>query len=303
MTTALTLGTLLLGLYGGYVCWALQQIAAGATPWPFALGLVALPFVLPVIGAALWFTLAFCFGTPVPADCRLGRRERIALFWNEVQAIRRSGPRMVLHRWLLRDPAPAPAAVPVLLLHGVLCNAGVWFGPRRHLLQRGVGPVYALSYGPPFASIDAFAQQVAAKIDEILRATGARQVALVGHSMGGLVARAYLRDHGAAKVRLLLTVGTPHHGSMHACLFPGACLAQLRPGNPWLTALNAAPLPDCRVVSLWSRHDSMVAPQENARLDGAVEVVIHGVGHNALLADPAVLAAVACELAAASAAS
>jgi hypothetical protein len=46
----------------------------------------------------------------------------------------------------------------------------------------------------------------------------------------------------------------------------------------------------------------MVAPQENARLDGAVEVVIHGVGHNALLADPAVLAAVACELGAACAA-
>lgn len=120
--------------------------------------------------------------------------------------------------------------------------------------------------------------------------------------MGGLVARAYLRDCGAAKVALLLTVGTPHYGSMHAYLFPGACVAQLRPGNPWLAALNAAPLPDCRVVSLWSRHDSMVAPRESARLHGAVDVVIRGVGHNALLADPAVLAAVARELAAAGAA-
>ena len=45
-----------------------------------------------------------------------------------------------------------------------------------------------------------FADQVAAKIDAILAATGAARVAIVGHSMGGLVARAYLRRHGARKV-------------------------------------------------------------------------------------------------------
>jgi len=295
--TALTLAVVLLAIGGGYAWWALQAIAAGASWWPYVAGAAALPFALPFAFTVAWFSLARMFGTPLPPEARLGLGRRIALFWNEWQAIRRSGPRMIFYRWLTPDPPPAPAPLPVLLLHGVLCNAGVWLGLSRHLAAQGLGPVYTLSYGPPLASIEVFADQLAAKVDAILRATDAAGVAIVGHSMGGLVARAYLRRHGASKVRLLVTLGTPHHGSVHAWLFPGACLAQLRPGNPWLAALNAAALPGCRVVSLWSRHDSMVAPQASSQLPGAEEVVITGVGHNALLADPAVFAAVARELA------
>ncbi len=296
MITALTLAVVLLAIGGGYAWWALQAIAAGASWWPYVAGAAALPFALPFAFTVAWFSLARMFGTPLPPEARLGLGRRIALFWNEWQAIRRSGPRMIFYRWLTPDPPPAPAPLPVLLLHGVLCNAGVWLGLSRHLAAQGLGPVYTLSYGPPLASIEVFADQLAAKVDAILRATDAAGVAIVGHSMGGLVARAYLRRYGASKVRLLVTLGTPHHGSVHAWLFPGACLAQLRPGNPWLAALNAAALPGCRVVSLWSRHDSMVAPQASSQLPGAEEVVITGVGHNALLADPAVFAAVAREL-------
>ncbi len=254
--------------------------------WPYLAGAVALPFAISLVFTIAWFALAWAFGTPLPPGAKLGLGRRVALFWNEWQTIRRSGPRMIFYRWLTPDPPPAPALFPVLLLHGVLCNAGVWLGLSRHLAAQ-----------PPLASIELFADQLAAKIDAILRATGAARVAIVGHSMGGLVARAYLRRYGASRVRLLVTVGTPHHGSVHAWLFPGACLAQLRPGNPWLAALNAAALPGCRIVSLWSRHDSMVAPQASSALPGAEEIVITGVGHNALLADPGVFAAVARELA------
>src|SRR4029450_1741660 len=135
-----------------------------------------------------------------------------------------------------------------------------------------------LSYGPPFASIDWFVEQAAAKIDAILAATGARKVALVGHSMGGLVARAYLRRHGVAKVHCLVTIGTPHHGSMHAWIFPGTCLAQMRPGSTWLAELNRdeSTPPPVPVVSLWSWHDSMVAPQTSSRPAGAAQDRSHG---------------------------
>ena len=87
--------------------------------------------------------------------------------------------------------------------------------------------------------------------------------------MGGLVARAYLRKHGGAKVRRVITIGTPHQGSVHAYLVAGTSLSQLRPGNAWLGALPP-PAPGMPpIVSLWSWHDSMVAPQTSARLDGA----------------------------------
>ena len=205
---------------------------------------------------------------------------------------------MGFYRWLMRDPEPAPAAAPVLLVHGVLCNAGAMYGLRRHLVARRIGPVYSVSYGPPLASIEGFADQVAAKIDAILGVTGARRVAVVGHSMGGLVARAYLRRYGAGKIASVMTLGTPHHGSAHAWAFPGICLGQIRPGSIWLAELNRTeglPLP-VRFVSLWSWHDSMVTPQTSSRLEGAENIELTGIGHNALLGDPLVFALVAAEL-------
>ena len=103
--------------------------------------------------------------------------------------------------------------------------------------------------------------------------------------MGGLVARAYLRRYGGRKVSPVITLGTPHHGSVHAWIFPGTSLAQLRPGNAWLAELNRGAVAPAgvRVVSLWSWHDSMVAPQTSARLDGAENIALAGVGHNALV--------------------
>ena len=154
-----------------------------------------------------------------------------------------------------------------------------------------------LREAPPLASIERFAGQLAAKIDAILARTGARDVALVTHSMGGLVFRAYLRRYGPAKVRQAIMIGAPHRGSVHARLFPGVSLSQLRPGNAWLAALNAEPLPPgLPIVSIWSWHDSMVAPQLSSRLEGARDVELCGIGHNALLTDPEVARLVALEL-------
>lgn len=298
MTTAIVLWLLAVGGVALYVGWAISAIAQGANPWWLAAaGAIAYAGILLAFTAA-WFVIAWIFRAPRPPCARIGIAGAVRLFWNEFRAIARSGPRMALYRWLVPDPEPALASVPVLLLHGVLCNAGVWRAFRNDLVARGLGPVYTLSYGPPLASIELFADQVAGKIDAILRATGASRVAIVGHSMGGIVARAYVRRHGGARVATLMTLGAPHHGSVHAWLFPGTCLGQLRPGNAWLAELNAkegtaAPF---RQVSLWSWHDSMVAPQTSSRLAGAENIELTGIGHNALLGDPRVYAFVAAEL-------
>ena len=61
----------------------------------------------------------------------------------------------------------------------------------------------------------------------------------------------------------------------------------MRPGSAYLAALarphdNEAGVP---IVSLWSWHDSMVTPQTSSRLEGAENIVIAGVAHNAMLGD------------------
>lgn len=297
MWTAITLWLLVGGGIAAYAAVAARAVAAGAAAWPWIVGLPLAYFALIALFVLLYFAMAWIWRSERPADARIGMRGTWRLFWREYGSIAGSAPRMMFYRALVRDPAPAPAAHPVLLLHGVLCNAGVWTSMKRRLEAAGIGPVYALSYGPPLASIDLFADQVAAKVDAILRDTGARRVALVAHSMGGLVARAYLRRHGNARVSRVVTIGSPHAGSVHAWVFVGRSMAQLRPRNRWLGELEGAGRAGVPFVSMWSWHDSMVAPQTSARLPDCDNVALAGIGHNALLTDPEVARLVAAELA------
>ena len=297
MWSATTLWLVTGGGVLAYAWWASRGIAAGTPAWTYAAGFVLGYAALVFAMTLLYFALAWIWRSPRPRELRLGFAATVRLVRNEFFALLGAGPRMMFFRVLVPDDPPGPSSSPVLLVHGVLCNAGVWTSMRRRLAAAGVGPLYAISYGPPLASIELFADQLAAKIDAILAATGARGVDLVTHSMGGLVTRAYLRRYGSAKVRGAIMIGTPHAGSVHAWMFPGTSLSQLRPGNAWLVELNAVPVPPSPpIVSMWSWHDSMVAPQLSSLLEGARNVELAGVGHNALLTDPDVARRVAEEL-------
>ena len=272
---------------GAYVRWALGWIDQGASAVWFVLGAPVAYLAPALILVTLWFAMAWIWRSPRPPESRIGIKATLRLYGTEVGVIAISWPLMALHRALIRDPAPAPAAQPVLLVHGVLVNDGVWLYFRRYLGRQGIRPIYTINYGPPLADIEVFAEQLDAKIETICAATGARRVVLIGHSMGGLVARAYLRRFGNRRIERLITLGTPHHGSVLAYLFPGRSLAQLRPGNAWLAELNreeALPAP-APITSIWSWHDSMVAPQASAALARAENVALVGVAHNALLMD------------------
>ena len=285
-----------LGL-AAYLAIAARLISRGAPAWPFVIGLPALYFGLIAIFVALYFILAWWFRAERPPEAQLSWPQRLHLYWREYVALAGSAPRMMLYRFLMPDPPPAPADRPLLLMHGVLCNAGVWNRFAAFLKARGIGPVYALSYGPPFATIEHFAEQMRDEVDAILAATGAPKLTVVAHSMGGLVTLAYLRKYGGSKIARVITLATPYRGSVHAYLVPGQLASQLRPDNAWLNALE---LPDDGtmppVVSLWSWHDSMVAPQTSSRLASAENIALTGVGHNALLGDPAVFEIVLKEL-------
>lgn len=287
MWTAVSLAIAYALIFAAYGAWAATQLAAGAPLWPFLLALPLVYLAVPFCFVVVWFVVAWHFAAERPDDAHLDVRGKLRLFWREFETIAGNSPRMILYRVLMREPPAASSpALPVLLVHGVLCNAGVWHPMRRWLEKHGVAPVYALSYGPPLASIDHFAEQAAAKIDAILAATGAHRVIVVAHSMGGLVMRAYLRKYGGAKIARLVTIATPHEGSMHAWLGTGVSLSQMRPGNRWLADLGAPdPADGPPIVSLWSWHDSMVTPQTSSRVAFGDNVELSGVGHTALLRD------------------
>lgn len=283
--TAILLSVLILGGSVAYVAWAAIEVANGVPAFWFVIGAPVAYFALPFLFTCFWFTLAWIWRTPRLPEDRLGLVATARLFGGELRAIATSGPLMALHRLLIRDPVAAPAVRPIVLVHGVLCNDGVWLTLKRTLARRGLGPVYTLNYGPPLGDIEHFADLLAARVEAIGAATGAARIAIVGHSMGGLVARAYLRRHGCSRVSRLITLGTPHHGSMHARLFPGICLGQMRPESDWLAGLNreenaSPPVP---IAAIWSRHDNMVTPQASCILGCAQNIARIGIGHNALL--------------------
>lgn len=189
-----------------------------------------------------------------------------------------------------RQPGARP---PLLLVHGYGCSRAVWWYLRR-CLQAAGWTVATINLEPIYTSIDDYLDPLAARIDAVLADTGAERLILVGHSMGGLVARAYLQRYGEAQVAALLTLGTPHQGSRLAYLGCGENARQMRPGSPWLQALAR---PTVSTWLIYSRHDNYVTPQSNLTLPGIPGQALDSLGHVAMLLSPRVVQAALAALA------
>lgn len=93
--------------------------------------------------------------------------------------------------------------------------------------------------------------------------------ALVGFSMGGIVARYYLqRLGGADKVHKFIALSSPHYGSLWAHLLPYKGGRQLRIGSEFLNNLNrdATVLEGAAPVSIWTPYDATILPRTSSRL-------------------------------------
>jgi triacylglycerol lipase len=184
---------------------------------------------------------------------------------------------------------------PVLLVHGYLCNRAVWWWFARHFRKRGLA-VAAVDLEPPLAGIDELAECLHERIEQIAWKSREQKIVLISHSMGGLVARAYLRRYGSDRVAKLITLGTPHRGTELARLGLGRNARQMRPDSAWLCELIQAGTPAISTVTIWSETDNFILPQDHARLSGAREYVVQNLGHLAMAFSPAILEILAHEL-------
>lgn len=205
-----------------------------------------------------------------------------------------------LERW--RATHTPGKGVPVILVHGFICNRGYWKAFARALEKAGIGPIHAVTLEPVLGSIDDNARQLGEIIEDVCQRTGSAKVMLVGHSMGGLIGRAYVHKHGTARVARIVTLGSPHHGtySAHLVRTLATNAEQMCRNSAWLAALNAHEAKDCPVpiTSIWSPHDNIVFPQDSAvlRYPNARNVAFAGLGHLELMYAPAVMQATIAEL-------
>ena len=178
--------------------------------------------------------------------------------------------------------APAADPEPVVFVHGFAGHAGNFDSIIGRMRADGypAGKLYAFAYDSLLRSDAASARELAAYVERVRRANGQARVAIVAHSNGGLVVRAFLGTAaGAAATRRFVSLGSPHEGTLsaYACASP-ACL-DMRAGSALLTALAGR---GCD-RSLWSRADGVVLPATSARCGTSIEVA--PVDHLGLLTD------------------
>jgi pimeloyl-ACP methyl ester carboxylesterase len=226
-------------------------------------------------------------------------RDQSAL--GQEMSVRVRGEAIPPERAALADAFAAAGPRPVIFVHGLMGAEHTWWlkareqgGPYGARLERdlGVTPLY-LRYNTG-RHISENGRSLGELIEALVAAWPApvEQVALVGHSMGGLVARSACHHadlEGAEwvrRVRHVVTLGTPHLGAplAQAVHYASAALWAVPETRPLASFLRrrSAGIRDLRHGSLvdadWRDRDAdalrAVACEEVALLDGATHCFV-----------------------------
>lgn len=265
--------------------------------WPDAPWLAWSGAVTIVLGYALVLALQFVLmaqvnrNVPAPA-LRVGAL--VHAWWAEVLVAPQVFSWRQPFRWHVLPDADVPTAsgrTAAVLVHGFVCNRGLWLPWMRELRQRGL-PYASVNMEPVFGSIDDYVPLIDDAVQRAQALTG-RPPLLVCHSMGGLAARAWLAASAGAAARVcgVVTIGTPHHGTWLARFSHVTNGRQMRIGGEWLRALEAREAGQARPPFLcwYSNADNIVFPASTATLDGADNRHLDGVPHVAMAFHPRVM--------------
>ncbi|PRY20551.1 esterase/lipase family protein [Pseudosporangium ferrugineum] len=173
--------------------------------------------------------------------------------------------------------APRAAAEPVVLVHGWEGSPANMSAMRDAFVAAG-HPTYVIDL--PGEENVANATAIAGLVGRVRAETGAPAVHLVGHSMGGLSARYFIKRLGGAEVVLTyVSMGTAQNGYLPACLLPLDAGGQMCPSSEFLRDLNEGD--DTPGPTAYSTFRSSQESARNVHLDGgACFLVVPGVVHS-----------------------
>jgi triacylglycerol lipase len=171
----------------------------------------------------------------------------------------------------------------IVLIHGFVCNAGMWGAMREHLHSQGFSRVFTVNLDPLYLKMERSLSDFEGKLRKILRDENAAEAILIGHSMGGVLARVFQHRHPEL-VHAAVSIGAPHAGTDLARLVSSIHTGPLRPDSAWLLHFNHTQVAEVRDQSLrslniWSDADNIVFPQGNAALNTGVERKLADIGH------------------------
>jgi predicted alpha/beta hydrolase family esterase len=260
----------------------------GASPWLAIAVAAMLPLAVHGVPLAIEFaTGALVDRRPV---ARLGPIALARTWWGETW--RSFKVFNVDQPWRAGFPEPTvvndPSRPAALLIHGYMCNRATW---RPWLIDHGLAQRWncaTVNLEPVFGAVDRYRELIHAAVERLRAASGAERVTLVCHSMGGLAARAYLRAHGHHAVARVVTIDTPHHGTLFARLGHGDNSRQMQLACDYVLRLARSDEP-VEFVCFASQHDNLVVPRDNQILACAEAVWFERIGHLAMTDNDQVL--------------
>lgn len=182
---------------------------------------------------------------------------------------------------------------PIILLHGLFQNRSCLFWLQYRLRSAGYKQIISINT-PPWRDLESLTENLAKKVDELRIKLKIDRVILIGHSMGGMIARNYVQNRGgAAQVCGMITLGSPHHGSKLAPFAVSPMGKTLLPGSEFLRKFNSVAWPkETLAYAIYTRYDNIVLPADSAKMKNAELIELDGMGHTSLLFHPRSLQAV-----------
>lgn len=187
----------------------------------------------------------------------------------------------------------------VILLHGYGRSARAMRAMEQRFVERGYD-VHIIEYSSIMRSMDEIQREVTREIDEVIREHPQR-THFVGHSLGGLLARAYLKDKKLDRLGRVVTLGSPNRGTPAVnqlsrkwwfWMVGSAARSLSSSGSDFLSKLpephyplgviaGRARHPFVRGTSFSGAHDGLVSI-ESTKVEGMKDFCVIPVNHTAL---------------------
>ena len=176
----------------------------------------------------------------------------------------------------------------VVFLHGIMASGIVLNHLAEAVSKHSAASTLLFSYSRWTWTIDELTADFNSFLEEHVGADV--DIILVGHSLGGMIARAFLQDYQDERVAGVITIATPHQGTMlgktgmswvrELFLPEGPVIKKLQEGEQ-----SAQHIPH---VCIAAELDQVITPRESATgLSWATHYWIENVGHNEMLYSPA----------------
>ncbi|MGC4078497.1 MAG: alpha/beta fold hydrolase [Rubrivivax sp.] len=267
--------------------WVWHWFAEGR-PWLASVGALSIALgYAAVLGLEFVLLRAAHGGDPAP---RASAAQLVGAWWGEVRA----APRVFCWQQPFRSRRFADHLSPdsqgrrgVVLIHGFVCNRGIW-NPWLERLATAGTPFVAVDLEPVFGSIDQYVETIERAVRCVEQATG-RAPAVVAHSMGGLALRRWWAERGdASRLHHAITIGTPHRGTWLARFAFSLNGRQMRQDSGWLRSVAERESPELArsLTCFYSHCDNIVFPPSTATWPGADNRHLSGVAHVDMITRP-----------------